>query len=175
MPKSKSTRGKKRSTKTYFSPFRFRQVDLDKLHDDFRKFEMVCELKLPAGNCDFDDLATLRDFFNLAKIILLIPEERCWLDREAIAGIVGLCMDASVSVAEVTKRGVKSGSFVCKGEELAAIRDFAAIAGEVVHRSIDECPRRLVKEYLAMKDLTRNIIGRQTLSVETVKQAIAKY
>ncbi len=174
MPASKKPR-KKRSTKTYFSPFRFRQADLDKLHDDFRKFELVSEMKLPTGNCDLDDLLCLRDFFNVSKIILLIPEERCWLDREAIASIVDLCMDASVAVAEVTKRGIESGSFVCKGEELTAIRDFAVIAGEVVHRSIDECPRRLIREYLAMKDLTRNKIGRQTLTVETVKRAIAKY
>lgn len=175
MPKSKSKRGKKYTPKQVFSPFKIRSIDLKKLQDDFRKFELVCEYKLPAGTATVEELRCLRDWFNVTKIILLFPEERFWLDAVAIGEIVDLIEKASVAVREVTIRGAKNGHCVCKADELNAIRDFAEIAGEVVQKSIELCPRRFIKEYLAMKDLTRDKIGRITLNEKIVKAAIDRY
>lgn len=175
MPKSKSKRGKRYTPKQVFSPYRLRQCDLEKLKDDFRKFELICELKLPAGNATVEELRILRDWFNVTKIILLFPEERHWLDVEAITYYTELMEMAAVAVREVTIRGAKTGRCVCKADELNAIRDFACIAGEVCQMSIELCPRRFIKEYLAMKDLTRDTIGRIRLSEKIVKAAIDKY
>lgn len=174
MAKNKKPR-KKYTPKQVFSPYKLRQCDLDKLKDDFRKFEMLCELKLPAGNMSVDEMRILCDWFNVTKIILLFPEERYWLDAEAIAQIADLIETASVAVREVTIRGTKNGHCVCKADELNAIREFAEVAGEVCQKSIELCPRRFVKEYLAMKDLTRDAIGRIRLSEKIVKAAIDRY
>ena len=152
MPKSKSKRGKRYTPKQVFSPYRLRQCDLEKLKDDFRRFELICELKLPAGNATVEELRILRDWFNVTKLILLFPKERHWLDAVAIGEIVDLIEKASVAVREVTIRGAKNGRCVCKADELNAIRDFAEIAGEVVQKSIELCPRRFIKEYLALKE-----------------------
>lgn len=175
MPKSKSKRGKKYVPKQVFSPYRLRQIDIDFIKDAFQKFEMICELKLPTGNATVEEMRCLRDFFNVTKIILLFPEERHWLDVEAIAYYTELMEMAAVAVREVTIRGTKTGRCVCKADELNAIRDFACIAGEVCQMSIELCPRRFIKEYLAMKDLTRDTIGRIRLSEKVVKAAIDKY
>lgn len=175
MPKSKSKRGKRYTQKQVFSPFRIRACDIEKLKDDFLKFEMICEMKLPVGNATVDEMRCLRDWFNVTKIILLFPEERHWLDTEAIAYYIELMEKASVAVREVTIRGTKTGRCVCKADELNAIRDFACIAGEVCQMSIELCPRRFIKEYLAMKDLTRDKIGRIQLTVQTIRQAIDRY
>lgn len=166
---------KKYVPKQVFSPYKLRQCDLEKLKDDFRKFEMLCELKLPAGNMSVDEMRILRDWFNVTKIILLFPEERHWLDAEAIAQIADLIETASVAVREVTIRGTKTGHCVCKADELNAIREFAEVAGEVCQKSIELCPRRFIKEYLAMKDLTRDAIGRIRLNEKIVKAAIDRY
>ncbi len=166
---------KKYVPKQVFSPYKLRQCDLEKLKEDFRKFEMLCELKLPAGNMSVDEMRILRDWFNVTKIILLFPEERHWLDAEAIAQIADLIETASVAVREVTIRGTKTGHCVCKADELNAIREFAEVAGEVCQKSIELCPRRFIKEYLAMKDLTRDAIGRIRLSEKIVKAAIDRY
>lgn len=179
----------KRKVKTLFSPYRIRQADIDKIQSDFLKFEMVCEMKLPMGNCSEDDIRCLKDWFNLMKMILLFPQERCWLDecvREAAdtVGIEGidfveeiteLCCEASSAVADVLNRGIPTGSFVCKADELNAIRDFAIFAGPVVHKSFELCPRRTIKEYLAMRDLIGNKVGKVTLTLKKVEQALAKY
>lgn len=167
--------GKKYVQKQVFSPYRLRQCDLEQIKDDFRKFEMICEMKLPTGNATVEEMRCLRDFFNVTKIILLFPEERYWLDAEAIAQIADLIETASVAVREVTIRGTKTGHCVCKADELNAIRDFAEIAGDVVQKSIELCPRRFIKKYLAMKDLTRDKIGRVRLTEKIVKQAIDRY
>ncbi len=174
MAKNKKPR-KKYQPKQVFSPFRLREIDLEKLKEDFQKFEMLCELKLPTGNMTVDEMRILRDWFNITKIILLFPEERYWLDVEAIAYYSELMEAASVAVREVTIRGTKTGHCVCKADELNAIRDFACIAGEVCQMSIELCPRRFIKEYLAMKDLTRDAIGRIRLSEKIVKAAIDRY
>ena len=174
MAKNKKPR-KKYTPKQVFSPFKIRSIDLEKLQDDFRKFELVCELKLPTGNATVEEMRCIRDFFNITKIILLFPEERYWLDAEAIGQITDLIETASVAVREVTIRGTKTGHCVCKADELNAIRDFAEIAGDVVQKSIELCPRRFIKEYLAMKDLTRDTIGRIRLSEKVVKAAIDRY
>lgn len=174
MAKNKKPR-KKYVPKQVFSPYKLRSTDLEKLKDDFRKFEMLCELKLPAGNMSVDEMRILRDWFNVTKIILLFPEERHWLDAEAIAQIADLIEAASVAVREVTIRGTKTGHCVCKADELNAIREFAEVAGEVCQKSIELCPRRFIKEYLAMKDLTRDAIGRIRLNEKIVKAAIDRY
>lgn len=179
----------KRKVKTFFSPYRIRQSDIDKIQGDFQKFELVCELKLPMGNCTVDDMRCLRDWFNLMKIIVLFPQERFWLDQcvqdaadtvgiegvDVAEEIVPLCCDASVAVSDVLNRGIESGSFVCKSGELNAIRDFAIYAGPIIHKSFELCPRRTIKEYLAMKDLLRDKVGKVTLTLKTVEQALAKY
>lgn len=179
----------KRKVKTLFSPCRIRQEDIDKIQGDFQKFELVCELKLPMGNCTEDDMRCLKDWFNLMKMIILFPEERFWLndcvteaaDTVGIEGIdvvqeiVPLCCEASSAVADVLNRGIESGSFVCKADELNAIRDFAIYAGPIVHKSFELCPRRTIKEYLAMRDLIGNKVGKVTLTMGAVKQALAKY
>lgn len=179
----------KRKVKTLFSPYRIRQADIDKIQSDFLKFELACEMKLPMGNCTLDDLRCLRDWFNLIKIIILFPKERFWLnqciqetansvgieDIDVVEEIVSLCCDASVAVSEVTNRGIETGSFVCKADELNNIRDFAIYAGAIVHKSFELCPRRTIKEYLAMKDILRDKVGKVTLTLKTVEQALAKY
>ncbi len=174
MAKNKKPR-KKYCPKQVFSPYRLRQCDLDKLKDDFRKFEMLVELTLPKGNATVEDMRCLRDWFNVVKIILLFPEERYWLDPIAIGQITDLIEKASVAVRDVTIRGEEKGRCICTGEELNAIRDFAEIAGDVVQTSIELCPRRFIKEYLASKDLVRDKIGRVRLSEKIVKAAIDRY
>ena len=179
----------KRKVKTLFSPYRIRQSDIEKIQSDFLKFEMICEIKLPTGNCSEDDVRCIKDWFNLMKMILLFPQERFWLDecvREAAdaVGIEGvdvvqeiteLCCEASSSIAEVLNRGIASGSFVCKASELNSVRDFAIFAGPIVHKSFELCPRRTIKEYLAMRDIIGNKVGKVTLTLKAVEQALAKY
>ena len=174
MAKNKKPR-KKYTPKQVFSPYRLRQIDLDFIKDAFQKFELICELKLPSGNATVEEMRCLRDWFNVVKIILLFPEERHWLDAEAIGKITDLIETASVAVREVTIRGTKTGHCVCKADELNAIRDFAEIAGEVCQKSVELCPRRFIKEYLAMRDLTRDAIGRIRLNEKVVKAAIDRY
>ena len=73
----------KRKVKTVFSAYRIRQADIDKIQGDFLKFEMLCELKLPMGNCTADDMRCMRDWFNLVKMIIRYGEKIvCYIETE---------------------------------------------------------------------------------------------
>lgn len=174
MAVSKKPRHKRRP-KSFLSPFRMRKEDFDKMHKDFMKFEMLCELTLPTGRCSDDDIQCVRDFFNLCIISLALPGERSWLVEDAVEYAQKLGSDAIKAIGAVIIRGEERGTYVCKADELNVIREFAAVAGEVLHMSIDKCPRRLVKEYLAMKDLLREKQGSLQIHTDVLKQAIARY
>lgn len=182
---------KKRHVKRYMSPFAVKTNELEHLKQDFQRFSLTCEITLPAGTCSADDVYCMRDWFNLVKIALLFPKERTWLQDTIDVVIERYNLDveptpeavyaeavkAGESVRQLGVRGLERGNFVCKSDELNAIRDFALFAGPIIQLSLDLCPRRTMKEYLAMKELVhgKEAQGKTTVDLATLERTINKY
>lgn len=116
-------------------------------------FELLVEETLPKGKCTLDDLQTIIDFTNLAALILARPKSRYWLNEEAIAEVIPEAMRAIQACTDLFYRAQKTGAVVCTGEELEALRGMSWVAGEVIHRSLKECPMLLFKEFYVMDKL----------------------
>ncbi len=181
MPSSKNKRknGKQppkgKMPKRHLSPFRLRSEDVAEMKRIFRLFELIVEVKLHKGECDEGDMLCLRDFFNLAQVSFAVPEARSWLDAEAVKSIYGDLNKAVGAVAAVKKRGDESGSYVCTSEELNLIRDMAEVTGELVQMSLENCPRRLLKEWCAMKELCGGKSGRLEIDSRVIEQTIERF
>lgn len=164
----------KRKTKTWLSPFKLSAEGIQGVRDVFRLFELAIEIKLPNGDCDDDDISCIMDLFNLCTVGMASRE---WLDEKEVADIRPIYAKALFALAAVAERKKEIGRYVCKGDELTLIRDMAVVAGTFIQDSLNICPRRLLKEWLAMRDLTDNkpkCIPRGVTNTD-IKRAVARY
>lgn len=152
MPASKKRKGAKRYVPKVHGYIGVDPKHIEKFRDEVMRFEELTELSLRRGVCTLSDMLLMCDCINLASLIMARPKSRVWLIEEECGKAVPLLESAIYAVGEVTKRCKETGSSVCKAGELDAIRDTAILAGEVLRRSLDECPRLLFKEWIVMRE-----------------------
>lgn len=127
--------------------------EIERFSQQVYSFELLVEETLPKGKCTLEDLQIIIDFTNLASVILSRPKSRYWLNEGAIKEVIPEAMRAIKACSDLYYRAQKTGTVVCTGEELEALRGMAWIAGEVIHRSLKECPMLLFKEFYIMEKL----------------------
>lgn len=130
-----------------------KKSEVDAFEAEVYKFEFLVETALPKGQCTVEDLQLILDNVNLCALILSRPKSRAWLDEPAVSESVPDVLEAMKALETLTKRCVKTGSSTCTAQELNAIRKGALYAGEVIHRSLEECPMKLFKEFFIQKKL----------------------
>lgn len=138
------------------------QKDLDKLRGIVTNVEMLAEMKLLFGKCDYQDVAMIRDTLNFCafaytyrtQVLNDINED--WVKGNAKA--FNAAMDA---FGPFYDRGNAKGGqhdttvrYVAKGEELCALRDGVLIAADFFRQMLDEKPILSIKLFMAMKEIT---------------------
>lgn len=152
MPTSRKRKGAKRYTPSIPGYIGVDPKHIERFRDEVMRFEGLTEIALRRGVCTLDDLLLMCDCINLASLIMARPKSRAWLIEDECGRAIPLMEAAIKAVGDVTKRCQATGSSVCKAGELDAIRDMAVLAGEVLKRSLDECPRLLFKEWIVMRE-----------------------
>lgn len=154
MPKSK----KRKAHKAVHLPgratlFYAKKEEVEGFKADVLRFEFLIEETLPKGLCTDDDVQLIIDNLNLMALILSRPKSRAWLDEDAVSEAVPEILRGLEAITSLSKRMQKTGRAVCTGEEIQALRNVAPIAGEVLHRSLEECPMMTFKEFYVQKKL----------------------
>lgn len=148
MAKNKKPR-KKYVPKNYIKPWRMKAEDLKELRSMFTDVELIVYTKLPAGNCTDGDLYTLRDVANWGVIVASVRE---WYPEEQREEVCNVSMLAAEKITELQVRGREHGGrYVCKAEELSAIREAFDFLGEFMQKSLTECPVQTIKEWCVMR------------------------
>ena len=169
MPKSKKPRKKSRP-KSYYSPFLLKGEDMDMMREVVLRFELITEMKLHRGECDAVDMNILRDMLNVTCIGLVSREERA----EYAMAVHEDFRKAAHALSAVIKRGKESGRFVCTADELNTLRDVVALAGDHLHDSIDNCPRRFLREWRVMQELKNKAAALSEYDASNVKRLVAR-
>lgn len=171
MPVSKSRRknGKKKTFKlTAYRAQRqhkqnfatnFKQCDVDMLKEIITNVELITELKLPAGNCCYQDAALIRDTINFctwgAQYKDKISKD---LNQDWLADRYPIFLKGHELFGAFYKRGNDKGGqnddsvrYVATGEELCALRDAIMVAGDFFKQMLEDTPIITVKLFMAMK------------------------
>lgn len=144
MPKSKKPRHK-RKVKHFCVP---RAIDIEWLLENISELELKIEIALPRGNCSDIDLFRFRDFLNWGTTAAAV---RTWYTEDSRQQICDMLHDACKKICELQMRGRKHGfRFICKAEELQAIRQAFDFTGDFLRRSLEECPKQTLKEWNTM-------------------------
>ena len=153
MPKSKSRPNRRRHVERPFIPWTtgMSATSLEGFKEEVLHCELLIETAFPAGKATIDDVNYVRDFANLGALILARPNKRAWLDPDAIGENIPVIEKAVLAFKDIAMRYRHIGKVVLTGEELNAIRFMGEAAGEVIHQSLERCPKLLFKEYLAMR------------------------
>lgn len=150
MPKSKKPRHK-RKVKHFCVP---RAIDIEWLRENISELELKVEIALPRGNCSDIDLFRFRDFLNWATTAAAV---RTWYTDESRQQICDMLHDACTKICDLQMRGRKHGfRFICKAEELQAIRDAFEFTGGFLRRSLEECPKQTLKEWNVMMRFSKH-------------------
>lgn len=149
MPKSKKPRHRRRQEKSYGHPFHTNEL-AKRLESITVNYELIAEIKLPAGNATAHDLDCLRDIVNHALTDLILHGKPGDEYRKAKIECAGWAL------RQVKLRGVRLGAhFVATGDELNAIRDGVAEAGDILKAGYETRSNTMVNEFRAMEALSR--------------------
>ncbi len=147
MPKSKKPRRKYRPNPRgkiiWYSPL----DAIDNFVDMFTNIELVCETKLPRGNCSRSDVEIMMDLIQWGKVFVA---DREYFTEESRLEAQIVLHDGASALSQVIERGLANEHFVCTGEELNAIRDAVEFVGPLVKQSIKESPSRTAREWRVM-------------------------
>lgn len=139
----------------------------------FEHAELVTMLKLPTGEARMDDLCCIRDTLNLC---LMGCMTRDWLDKDEVKAAEPVIRRAGMalmtSVDKCIDRNPLQPRYVFTGDAIKAIQAGVAVAGPYINDSIDAIPGETVREFFAMKHLTRGKDARYAYSPEQLRRAI---
>lgn len=166
MPKSKhrvKKNGKRpvKKNKEMLSAIFLPKEDIDKVKRIFTDVELIAETKLQRGLCNFDDVAMLRDVLNMCawcSVYWAKVSETFKLTDEWIDANMPIFLKAQDAFHEFYKRGNDNGGvtnssvrYVCRGDELTAIKDGVAFAGDLCQQMLDNSPIQFMRLFDAMK------------------------
>lgn len=165
MPKSKKPRHPRRPERCYGNLCRTNKA-AKKLESITVNYELIAEIKLPAGKATAHDLDCLRDIVNHALTDLILHGEPGDEDRKQRVEAAGWAL------RQVKLRGVRLGAhFVATGDELNAIRDGIAEAGQILKDGYETRANTMVNEFRAMKAISQE---RAAPTVRVTKRDIQK-
>ena len=160
MPVSKKRKGKKKSViKPRFTQFSLTHKMLEQLRELFGRMPLIVHIKLPKGTCTHDDISLVRDMINLLNAGLAT---RTWLDQDEREEVRGYINAAVQAMSSIIPRGRKAGHYTCTGDELNALWAVEECVDAYIQDSLNTCPRRLLKEWRAVVELTRLRQGEET-------------
>lgn len=169
MPKSKHRKknGKRpvKKNKEMLSAIFIPQSDIDKVKSLFTQVELIAETKLHKGTCNFDDVAMIRDVLNMAAWSITYwgrMTKAVTLSEEWVEANADSFLKAQDAFHEFYQRGNELGGvddptvrYVCRGDELTAIKDGVLIAGDLCQQMLDESPIQFIRLFDAMKRFLR--------------------
>lgn len=166
MPKSKhrvKKNGKRpvKKNKEMLSAIFLPKSDIDKVKSLFTQVELIAETKLQKGTCNFDDVAMIRDVFNMAAWSITYwghMTKAVTLSEEWVEANADTFLKAQDAFHEFYQRGNELGGvddptvrYVCRGDELTAIKDGVLIAGDLCQQMLDDSPIQFIRLFDAMK------------------------
>ena len=163
MPTSKKPRKHRREAKSYASLCRSHK-QTEKLQATTVNYELLTELKLPAGKATASDLSCLQQIINHAMTDLILHDEYTAGKKEALES-------CGWALRQVMTRGFRTSRFVATGDELNSIRDGIAVAGKTLKDGYEKRSCIMVNEFRAMKAIIRE---RKDATVPITKREIVK-
>lgn len=188
MPKSKhrkNAKGKKlvHKKKFTYSTIWLPEEQINAIKNLFLHAEMVAEIKLVRGMCNYDDVAAMRDTLNFcswASVYLHNITETIndvWVKES----YPKFC-EAQKAFHTFYRRGIEAGAiddpnvrFVATGDESVKIRDGMLVAGDVCQQMLSTAPKHFIRLFCAMKDyLSGRGPGRLEYNSNEIEQKIKR-
>ena len=139
---------------------------IKKVRELFTNVEMISETKLHRGVCNFDDVAMMRDVLNMcawSSIYWAKVSETFKLSDEWIDENMPIFLKAQDAFHTFYSRGNSRGGienpeihYVATGDELTAIRDGIAVAGDLCQQMLNDSPIQFLRLFDAMKRFLRH-------------------
>lgn len=168
MPKSQKPRKRYRKEE-HAQPPVVTQEEIDQIHSMTTDYELVTEGSLPRGCATLNHLRCMRDVINLAITDLLLQNEYT-VEQSEILNAGG---DALQSVTDNSM--VHYGwRFVCRAEELNAIRDAVELAASRVHKAFEKRPLLTIQRFRTMKEIIKGGHGSVTVSRKRVEKTLRR-
>lgn len=168
MPKSKKPRRKYRPNPRgkiiWYSPL----DAIDNFADMFTNIELVCETKLPRGNCSRSDVEIMMDLIQWGKVFVA---DREYFTEESRLEAQVVLHNGADALSQVIARGLPNEHFVCTGDQLTAIRNAVDFVGPLVKQAIKESPSRTAREWRVM--LRYSMQGRE-VSAKQVQADVSR-
>lgn len=186
MPKSKhrknaSGRRPVRKPKACYSMIFLPTEKIEQIKNLFLDAEMVAEIKLVRGMCNYDDVAAIRDTLNFCSwcSVYLYHIAKTINDDWVKESYPKFC-EAQDAFHTFYQRGVQAGAldnpevrFVATGEESVKIRDGMLVAGDVCQQMLSTAPKHFIRLFCAMKDyLAGRGPGRLEFNSNEIEQKI---
>ena len=169
MPKSKKPRKRYRK-EDHAQPAVITQEKIDKVHSLTTNYELITEMSLPQGCAKLDDIRCMRDLINLAITDLLLQNEYT-VEQSEILNAGG---DALQSVTDNSMVHYGGKRFVCRAEELNAIRDAVELAASRVHKAFEKRPLLTIQRFRTMKEIIKGGHGSVTVSRKRVEKTLRR-
>lgn len=154
MPKSKhrkNAKGKKLQHKKKFtySTIWLPEEQINAIKNLFLHAEMIAEIKLVRGMCDYDDVACMRDTMNFCSwCSVYLYNITKTLNEDWIEDSYKKFLEAQDAFHTFYQRGIKADAidnpeirFVATGEESVKIRDGMLVAGDVCQQMLSTAPK----------------------------------
>ncbi len=148
----------KRKPKGNIRALIFPEKDKKAIKALFVDVRIKCEMTLHTGMCNYQDVACFRDCLNLCSWMLCGERDHVEIDDETIEAFI----KAHSAFHDLYERGNKAGGiddesvrYVCRGEEIEAIKNGVEIAGDFIETMIELRPNRFLKLWVAMKKFLR--------------------
>lgn len=188
MPKSKhrkNAKGKKLQHKKKFtySTIWLPEEQINAVKNLFLHAEMIAEIKLVRGMCDYDDVACMRDTMNFCSwCSVYLYNITQTLNEDWIKDSYAKFLEAQDAFHTFYQRGIQAGAldnpeirFVATGEESVKIRDGMLVAGDVCQQMLSTAPKHFIRLFCAMKDyLAGRGSGRLEYNSNEIEQKIKR-
>jgi hypothetical protein len=150
MPQSKKPRRRYNPHKA-LPPTRlvFPQWYLDNFKNAVQGVSLNVLSKLHRGEMTPDDMACLRDVINLAIVGMY---SRPWLDLSLSEEAVMQVRNCHAAFTSLWERYEKTGSPVCRGNELTPIEEGICVIEDFILDSVDQHPHRVLKEWCKLRE-----------------------
>ena len=169
MPKSQKPRKRYRKEE-HAQPPVVTQEKIDQIHSMTTDYELVTEGSLPQGCATLNHLRCMRDVINLAITDLLLQNEYT-VEQSEILNAGG---DALQSVTDNSMVHYGGKRFVCRAEELNAIRDAVELAASRVHKAFEKRPLLTIQRFRTMKEIIKGGHGSVTVSRKRVEKTLRR-
>ena len=165
MPVSKRKRKKTRSD----LHFRVTPALIESFRALYTRAQLAVEVKLPSGTFDFADMRAVAGMLNVATVGFI---SRTWLDSKELDDFEPEFRSAKDALYALFERGKETQHWVCRGEELNAIRDVVTTIGGYIEDSLRVNPRLFMFEFFASHVIANELGNKGEITKELVERTI---